>query len=74
MVSPVYSHPVMPSPALQCDGKPVIYSVGVDRTDDGGKRLAGNGLYAHDTAAMWTKPQVMPLGDWVLYPADADEN
>ncbi len=60
------------------DGKPVVYSVGADRIDDGGIPPARKGGYRWQSAAdRWdVKPAKAPRGDWVLYPTDpgVDEN
>jgi hypothetical protein len=62
------------------DGKPVVYSVGADRVDDGGKPPDGNemkGHFIHYTPASWgLDPKEVPRGDWLLFapePADPDE-
>jgi hypothetical protein len=48
------------------DGQPVVYSVGVDRNDDGGKAPQ-----APEIAAKWeTTTEDVPDGDWILYPAN----
>jgi hypothetical protein len=54
------------------DGKPVIYSVGVDRDDDGGTAATdAAGQSAATAAAEWTQPagrKQGPIdGDWILY-------
>jgi hypothetical protein len=51
------------------DEKPLIYSVGVDRKDDGG-RVAVPGHHNPNEAAVWNlaKNQPIPDGDWILYP------
>lgn len=49
-------------------GRPVVYSVGVDRTDDGGTPPATTG---RSNAARWDAGLGSPAktrGDWVLYP------
>jgi hypothetical protein len=53
------------------DGKPLIYSVGADRVDDGGRILDRHGKsYA---AAEWRFPPAdAPKGDWILYPLPRD--
>jgi hypothetical protein len=53
------------------DGKPLIYSVGADRVDDGGCILDRHGSsYA---AAEWYLPlSDAPKGDWILYPLPRD--
>ena len=46
------------------DGRPLIYSVGADRKDDGGRPTADP-----RAAATWeANPDPLPDGDWVLYP------
>ncbi len=52
------------------DGKPIVYSVGQDRKDDGGRpHLDG---YSHKPA--WHLAGDMKVdGDWVLYPAADDD-
>ena len=45
------------------DGKPLVYSVGSDRQDDGGKVFGKN---SSETAAQWGPIAVK--GDWLLYP------
>lgn len=52
------------------DGKPVVYSVGADRTDDGGTPPMSHGQPKSDWAAQWDLPAAsVPHGDWVLYPS-----
>jgi hypothetical protein len=47
------------------NNRPLVYSVGADRNDDGGRPTA-----QPRTAANWdAKPDLMPDGDWILYPA-----
>jgi hypothetical protein len=57
------------------DGKPTLYSVGLDRDDDGGRPpLTSRGELAPQHAAMWElAPEQYPDGDWVLYPRERDE-
>ena len=57
------------------NSQPLVYSVGADRKDDGGRR-AGNSQGADwymgrgQIAAVWdAAPDSTPDGDWVLYPA-----
>jgi hypothetical protein len=57
----------------------VVYSVGADRVDDGGKvPMTKGGNRDPESAANWgIKPSDAPRGDWVLYPPepeDADHN
>ncbi len=59
------------------DGKPVVYSVGIDRIDDGGtppKKFGINGR--RESAAEWSgRLTEFNHGDWVLYPKpDLDQN
>jgi hypothetical protein len=53
------------------DGRPVVYSIGVDHDDDGGKVPPGkDGMPAFDAAALWHQPAASgkPIdGDWILY-------
>jgi hypothetical protein len=47
------------------NNRPLVYSVGADRNDDEGRPTA-----EPRAAANWdAKPDPMPDGDWVLYPA-----
>lgn len=51
------------------DGKPVVYSVGADRHDDGGQPPMKNGRPEPGTAAQWNVEVGRAAhGDWVLYP------
>jgi hypothetical protein len=53
------------------DGKPVVYSVGADRIDDGGKPPTNGGTRNWYGGAQWdVKPVDAARGDWVLYPPD----
>lgn len=52
-------------------GKPVIYSVGADRDDDGGKPPPGKNGWMK--AATWSVQQSAADGDWVLYPQSTEE-
>jgi hypothetical protein len=58
------------------DGKPVVYSVGADRVDDGGrpaKPSHGRSSTDPSAAAVWDVPPAKaPRGDWVLYPPAAE--
>ena len=58
------------------DGKPVIYSVGADRVDDGGRQTVNRyGLPEVWTAARWMwSPKDVARGDWVLFPNQPDGN
>jgi hypothetical protein len=50
-------------------GKPLVYSVGVDRIDDGGRiATTPNGQPAPAAAAQWGDIANTVHGDWVLYP------
>jgi hypothetical protein len=54
------------------DGLPLIYSVGVDRDDDGGRIPINSytGKLDSQHAAKWYQNSDRPIdGDWVLYPA-----
>jgi hypothetical protein len=46
------------------NGQPLIYSVGANRKDDGGRYT----FYPHAAANWESNPEPMPDGDWVLYP------
>ena len=46
------------------DGQPLVYSVGADRKDDNGR----DPFPVRITAVWDEKPDVLPDGDWVLYP------
>ena len=50
------------------DGKPLIYSVGADRDDDGGKPVTRRGKAIPDAAAEWHTAKPPPDGDWILFP------
>jgi hypothetical protein len=49
-------------------GKPLIYSVGADRVDNGGR--PGLGMYGPDPTitALWPPMRMVIPGDWILYP------
>jgi hypothetical protein len=49
-------------------GKPLVYSVGVDWVDDGGRVPMRNGVADPNAAAQWGKFATMVAGDWILYP------
>ena len=50
------------------NGRPVVYSVGADRDDDGGRAAVARGKPEGWAAAMWgVAPADAPDGDWVLY-------
>ncbi len=58
------------------DGGPVIYSVGNDRDDDGGRRSKQGRNSWYDSAARWTasaKAHNAVDADWVLWPPAQDE-
>ncbi|MCC6580634.1 MAG: hypothetical protein IT440_09340 [Phycisphaeraceae bacterium] len=48
------------------DGQPVVYSVGADRDDDGGRR--GTDLYAPSPGVPGSPPSKVDTGDWVIWP------
>jgi hypothetical protein len=56
------------------EGKPLIYSVGADRDDDGGRAATkGSGEAEAVRAAMWQVPSSkVPDGDWILFPQRND--
>lgn len=62
------------------DGKPVVYSVGADRIDDGGMPPNAPDAFARETdAAQWgVDSRRVPRGDWLLFFApdltDPNEN
>jgi hypothetical protein len=75
--------PVVPADRITGDpvkyrlvnGQPIVYSVGVDRKDDGGRPPEGPGgkMTNWPAAAAWPdptdrKPHKIPSGDWILYP------
>jgi hypothetical protein len=51
-------------------GKPLVYSVGADRVDDGGKPAMSHWNHKPDpnAAAVWFPDGDTPRGDWILYP------
>lgn len=52
------------------DGKPVVYSVGADRIDDGGR--PPETVERSVTASLWgIDPQSAPRGDWLLFAPDS---
>jgi hypothetical protein len=52
------------------DGKPVVYSVGADRVDDGGVSPDRISQKTHSSAAGWgIDPTSAPRGDWILFAA-----
>jgi hypothetical protein len=52
------------------DGKPIVYSIGADRDDDGGSPpVTKGGEPAPLAAAWWEVPKERACdGDWVIYP------
>src|SRR5437588_20210 len=48
------------------EGRPIVYSVGVDRDDDGGKMPTNRGEVERYYAAEWNSSSKVD-GDWVLY-------
>ena len=53
-------------------GQPVVYSVGADRTDDGGRRpVAGTGRGRPSVASWEPAGAGTPPADWVVFPPDA---
>jgi hypothetical protein len=59
------------------NGKPVVYSVGVDRKDDGGREPNVRGQPDNLAAARWPDsgwPNTPVDGDWILYPLPTDNN
>jgi hypothetical protein len=58
------------------DGQPIVYSVGVDRKDDGGRPPKVGARYDIHAAAQWnlSENQHIPDGDWILYPQSKFEN
>jgi hypothetical protein len=56
------------------DGRPVVYSVGTDRQDDGGlpprAMVYGRSIPQSPKAAQWVTPSnpADAAGDWILYP------
>ncbi|MGD1276156.1 MAG: hypothetical protein ABR964_02895 [Tepidisphaeraceae bacterium] len=50
------------------NGRPIIYSVGADRRDDGSKPPIVDGKTANWRAAKWGPDIKVYNGDWVLYP------
>jgi hypothetical protein len=53
------------------NGRPLIYSVGADRDDDGGKPPPGKNGWMK---AAWSEPKERAAdGDWVLFPQNPGE-
>ncbi len=51
-------------------GKPIVYSVGIDRVDDGGIRAGAGFTNDPHHAAQWGQKVTTNMkGDWVLYPS-----
>jgi hypothetical protein len=57
------------------DGKPVVYSVGADRVDDGGRGPDAHGRLNPAMVGWWgNEPATTPKGDWLLFaPEPSDE-
>ena len=56
------------------DGKPVLYSVGADRDDDGGRMAMSHGKIDLWNACRWdVKAKDAMDGDWVVYPLPKNE-
>jgi hypothetical protein len=57
------------------DGKPVVYSVGADRIDDGGRPPSVvEPKRRNATAAIWGRdPKDAPRGDWLLFAPDSTD-
>ncbi|MEO1236151.1 MAG: hypothetical protein AAFX76_05115 [Planctomycetota bacterium] len=51
------------------EGRPVIYSVGGDRDDDGGRPAVQRGEACIDLAAFWSEDAAFYEGDWVIWSA-----
>ena len=60
------------------DGKPLVYSVGADRVDDGGQRPERKGRLSRCSPASWGEDAAaIPHGDWLLFapePPDGDDD
>jgi hypothetical protein len=60
------------------NGKPIVYSVGVDHKDDGGRPPIVHGESENLAAARWPEPgqagKPVSDGDWVLYPLPKEDN
>ncbi len=58
------------------DGKPLVYSIGIDRDDDGGRMIRLSGGKARNSAAAvgFSQPAIPTDGDWILYPEPPDED
>lgn len=56
------------------DGKPLIYSLGADRDNDGGRAATRGSAEAEAVrAALWQVPSnQLPDGDWILFPQRND--
>jgi hypothetical protein len=54
------------------DGKPLVYSVGADRVDNGGSALDSKGRRNPYAAASW-QPANAPKGDWLLFAPEPPE-
>jgi hypothetical protein len=55
------------------DGKPVVYSVGNDRIDNGGKAPTTQAMRLRGTDSWETPDSSTPAGDWILYPPVVNE-
>jgi hypothetical protein len=51
------------------DGTPLVYSVGMDRLDDGGLVPSPRGIPDLEAAATWDPDAPVVHGDWILYRA-----
>ena len=55
------------------NGKPLIYSVGDDRKDDGGRVPLGRMNKPNQWAAALWNQKTPADGDWVLFPPPSDQ-
>lgn len=64
---------------LDGDGKPIVYSVGIDRDDDGGRPTVDQHGKRNDNPGYsgWSKAQADGYdecdGDWILFPPNEDD-
>ena len=65
LIDPITGGPVL---YTFIDGQPVIYSVGVDRDDDGGQPPACDERGYRPNAASWGENTAHVDGDWILFP------